>query len=497
MAGNTHQGWDAGEDGYVTDLMLVNPLFLDEDPVERRLMTPYFPLGLLYLAAVAREAGYRVSIFDAMFQAGDEAFVAALERERPRVVGLGVLATVRAAALRLAGLARQHGATVVMGGADPTGRPESYLRHEDNGRRPVDLVVVGEGEQTLLELLPTLLDGQGADQAGHRRWPEIAGLAYLDGDGRLVSTGARRHCADLDSLPLPARDLIDLEAYRRAWRGRHGIFSLSLIATRGCPYGCKWCQKSVFGRTFRPRSPGSVAEEMRLIKDRYRPDQLRIVDDVMGIDRDWVRAWHQKVLARDAVTPFECLSRVDLMDEEMVRLLREAGCARIAFGAESGSQRVLDAMDKGTQVEQIRQAAALCRRHGIETYFYIMLGYPGEEWTDIRQTVELLRQTRPDQFSSTVAYPLPGTAFYDEIKHRLLDTPDWDYTAENRLLFRREHSTRFYRWVQRWLHQEWHAARLHHGEEETTPAGRARRLAGLWASRAMVHLLRHLPGERV
>ncbi|MGD8792169.1 MAG: cobalamin-dependent protein, partial [Anaerolineae bacterium] len=247
----------------MTDLMLVNPLFLDEDPVERRLMTPYFPLGLLYLAAVAREAGYRVSIFDAMFQAGDEAFVAALEREQPRVVGLGVLATVRAAALRLAGLARQHGATVVMGGADPTGRPESYLRHEDNGRRPVDLVVVGEGEQTLLELLPTLLDGQGADQAGHRRWPEIAGLAYLDGDGRLVSTGARRHCADLDSLPLPARDLIDLEAYRRAWRGRHGIFSLSLIATRGCPYGCKWCQKSVFGRTFRPRSPGSVAEEMR------------------------------------------------------------------------------------------------------------------------------------------------------------------------------------------------------------------------------------------
>jgi radical SAM superfamily enzyme YgiQ (UPF0313 family) len=234
---------------------------------------------------------------------------------------------------------------------------------------------------------------------------------------------------------------------------------------------------------------------MRHLKEQYRPDQLRIVDDVMGIDRRWVHRWHDAVLARDAVLPFECLSRVDLMDEELARLLREGGCIRIAFGAESGSQKVLDAMNKGTRVEQIRRAAELCRHHGIETYFYIMVGYPGEEWADIRQTVELLRETRPDQFSSTIAYPLPGTEFYEEIQHRLLDTPDWDYTAENRLLFQRGHSTRFYRWVQRWLHEEWHDARLRHGEEQATPLRRGRRLAGLWATRAMVHLLRYLPGE--
>lgn len=475
----------------MTDLMLVNPLFLHEDPVEQRLMTPYFPLGLLYLAATARDAGYTVSIFDAMFQAGDDAFVAALERERPKVVGLGVLATVRAAALRLADLAHQHGAAVVAGGADPTGRPESYLRYRSNGSHPVGVVVIGEGEQTLLELLPWLLN----DERNGGLLREIAGLAFLDDDGKFVSTAARKHCADLDSLALPARDLIDLEAYRQAWRKRHGIFSLSLIATRGCPYGCTWCQKSVFGRSFRPRSPESVAEEMRLIKEQYRPDQLRVVDDVMGIDRQWVRAWHAAVLERDAVVPFECLSRVDLMDEEMVRLLQEAGCIRIAFGAESGSQKVLDAMNKGTTVEQIRRTAELCRRFGIETYFYIMVGYPGEEWADIRKTVELLKQTRPDQFSSTIAYPLPGTEFYEEVKHRLLDMPDWDYTAENRLLFQRDHSTRFYRWVQRWLHQEWHMARLRHGQERVSPIGWARRLGGVWTSRALVHLLRFLPGD--
>jgi radical SAM superfamily enzyme YgiQ (UPF0313 family) len=470
----------------MTDLLLVNPLYLKDDPVEQRLMTPYFPLGLLYLAATARQAGYDVSIYDAMFQTSDEAFIAALEQDRPKVVGIGILSTVRAAALRLADLAHRHGAKVVVGGADPTGRPTSYLDHRSNGDWPIDVVVVGEGEQTLLELLPILVeDGLAGEQLA-----QVKGLAYRNGDGQTITTPDRTHCADLDSLPMPARDLIDVEAYRRAWRNRHGIFSLSIIATRGCPYGCTWCQKSVFGRSFRPRSAEAVAEELRAIKDRYHPDQIRIVDDVMGIDRKWVRDWHDAVLERDAVIPFECLSRVDLMDEELVRLLKEAGCVRIAFGAESGSQKVLDAMNKGTQVGQIRRAAELCRRSGIELYYYIMLGYPGEEWADIRKTVELLKETRPDMFSSTIAYLLPGTDFYEEVKHRLLDMPDWDYTAENRLLFQREYSTRFYQWVQRWLHQEWHAARLRQGEEQASLLGRMRRLGSRWVTRGLVEFFR-------
>jgi anaerobic magnesium-protoporphyrin IX monomethyl ester cyclase len=470
----------------MVDLLLANPLFLHEDPVEQRLMTPYFPLGLLYLASSAREAGYSTNIFDAMFEDGDDSFAAALERERPQVVGISVLATVRAAALRLAEMAHHQGAIVVVGGADPTGRPESYLLHEADGSQPVDVVVVGEGEQTLLELLPVLLEGGPLDG----RLDQINGLAYRNGNGQVQRTANRKHCSDLDSLPLPARDLLDLEKYRKAWRERHGFFSLSIIATRGCPYGCKWCQKSVFGRSFRPRSPEAVAGEMQLIKEQYDPDQLRIVDDVMGIDRAWVRKWHDAVLARDAVVPFECLSRVDLMDEEMVRLLREGGCVRIAFGAESGSQQVLDAMNKGTRVEQILAAAELCRSNGMETYLYIMLGYPGEAWEDILKTVDLLKAARPDQFSSTIAYPLPGTEFFEEVGHRLLDIPDWDYTAENRLLFQREYSTSFYRWVQRWLHQEWHEARERHGDDSASFLQRVGTQGRRWFARGMVEFLR-------
>jgi radical SAM superfamily enzyme YgiQ (UPF0313 family) len=470
------------------DLMLVNPLFLHEDPVESQLMTPYFPLGILYVAAAARRAGHSVAVFDAMFAAGDEAFEQALERFQPRVVGFGVLATVRRAALRLAVLAKKRGATVVMGGADPTARCDAYLQFQQDGLYPVDVVVVGEAEATICELLPHLLRGD----RGGSELQQIEGMAYRSAAGETVLTPCRSLVEDVDGLPLPARDLIDLEAYRRAWRAHHGRFSMSLMATRGCPFNCAWCQKIVFGRSYRPRAPDLVAQEMRTIKVRYQPDQLRIIDDVLGIDREWVRRWHDAVLELDAVIPFECLSRVDLLDRELVRLLQEVGCTRVALGTESGSQQVLDAMHKGTTVEQIRRAATICREAGIETYFYMMVGYPGEEWADLKLSARLLRETRPDAFSTTIAYPLPGTAFYERVRDRLPAgygaLADWDYTAENKLLYATgRYDQTFYRRVIRWFHSEWRDARIQAGMPVSF-ASRARSKAGLWRDRLLVSL---------
>jgi anaerobic magnesium-protoporphyrin IX monomethyl ester cyclase len=453
-------------------------------------MTPYFPLGIAYVAAAAREAGYSVAIFDAMFAAGDEDFVAALAQEQPRVVGFGVLATVRRTALRLAVLAKRGGAMVVAGGADPTARPEVYLSYKIDGIHPLDVVVVGEAEQTIVELLPLLLRRESR--------PDVHGVAYRNADGAVVITPRRPLIEDVDRIPLPARDLVDLEPYRRAWRDRHGAFSISLMATRGCPYGCAWCQKTVFGRSFRPRAPELVADEMRLIKDRYRPDQLRIVDDVLGIDREWMHRWHDAVLEKDAVIPFECLSRVDLIDKELAQLLKEMGCRRIAFGTESGSQRVLDAMTKGTKVEQIYRTAEICREQDIETYFYMMVGYPGEEWDDLQLSAKLLRDARPDAFSTTIAYPLPGTAFYEQVRDGLPKDDqavgDWDYTAENRLLFATgAYTTFFYRRVIRWFHSEWRDARVRAGEPMGL-LGRFKSAFGLWRDRLLVNLLARVPG---
>jgi radical SAM superfamily enzyme YgiQ (UPF0313 family) len=478
----------------MSDLMLVNPLFLHSDPVESRLMTPYFPLGLLYLAATVREVGYDVTIFDAMFAADDDDFLSTLEQEQPTVVGFGVLTTVRDAALRLASLAKTWGATVIVGGADPTARPDLYLKHRSDGAFPIDVVVVGEGEETILEILPHLLKGEEPAAT----LTSVPGVAYRDQASQVVQTPRRPLIEDVDRLPLPARDLLDVERYREAWHSAHDHFSLSIIATRGCPYGCSWCQKSVFGRSFRPRSPQSVADEMALIKEQHHPDQIRIVDDVMGIDKDWVRAWHDALLEGDSVIPFECLSRVDLIDEEMAQWLKDIGCRRIHFGAESGSQSVLDAMNKGITVAQIEQAADLCRWLEIETYFYMMVGYPGETWPDLKRSVRLLRRTRPDDFSTTIAYPLPGTPFYDEVRDRLAleggEAADWTHTAENRVLFKRGRlSTLFYRRVIRWFHNEWRDARLAAGEPAAHP-GRLKAKLGLWRDRLFVNVISRLPG---
>lgn len=331
------------------------------------------------------------------------------------------------------------------------------------------------------------------------RLEEVPGLRLRGPDGRVVATAPRPFITDLDRLPFPARELVDLDAYRRTWRKAHGYWSVSIINTRGCPYACAWCQKAVFGRTHRSRSPANSAEEMRQIKQTYNPDFLRVVDDITGVNRRWVLEWRDEVLARDAVIPFECLTRVNLATEEMMRALKEMGCRRVYFGAESGSQKVLDAMKKGIRVRQIYEAAALCKGLGIETYFFMMVGYPGEDLEDLELSVKLLRETLPDIFSTTIAYPLPGTPFYEQVRERLMfDSEwniDWDYTAQNRLLFRREkYDTRFYRWVIRWFQKEWEDARLRAGWRP--PFWRRLRVwVGLHLTRLMLRLLACWPAR--
>jgi radical SAM superfamily enzyme YgiQ (UPF0313 family) len=299
----------------------------------------------------------------------------------------------------------------------------------------------------------------------------------------------------MDSIPFPSRDLIDIEAYRRGWTAAHGYWSLSIINTRGCPYACTWCQKGIFGRSYRSRSPENAAEEMRLIKELYNPDQIRVVDDITGVDRAWVFDWREAVLAHDAAIPFECLSRVNLVDVPMLQALKDIGCKKIYFGAESGSQKVLNAMKKGSKVEQIYRAAEACREVGIHIYYFMMVGYPGEEMDDLKQSVRLLVETQPDSFSTTIAYPLPGTEFYTQVRDRIMhDSEDWAFTAENKLLFERgKYNTLFYRWVQMWFHKEWEVARARSGRDQPSLYRRARNLAGLHISRALVKLIARLP----
>ena len=307
----------------MTQILLTHGYFLAEDEKERQIMKPYPPLGLLYLSSHLKSRGVDVGVFDSTFQRIED-FAARLQRDRPPIVGLAVNLMTKRNALRMIDLARAAGARVVVGGPDPPHYAEEYL---DAG---ADAVVIGEGEQTLEELLPVLRRCSMDDLAG------VPGIAYRDGD-RVVKTASRTQIEDLDRQPFPDRDAIDVASYIAAWRGRHGFAPVSLITARGCPYTCTWCSRSVFGTTHRRRSPGNVADEVESLVDRYRPDRLWYADDVFAIHRGWTLTYAAELQKRRVRMPFECISRAERIDEAVADALADLGCWRVWIGAESGS----------------------------------------------------------------------------------------------------------------------------------------------------------------
>lgn len=290
-------------------LLLCHPLFLSQNPHEQAVSSPYFPLGLLYLAGYVRENGHEVAVFDGTFEADESAFVTALQTHQPDLVGISALLTTRDMALKLAQIARDFGAVVVLGGPDPTKSPTDYARYPQ-----VDIVVHHEGEQTLVSLLALIDAGQLIPSVLQTE----PGVAFKDKAGQPIVNQPRPPIENLDDLPFPARDLIDMEKYLTTWNDLNGYASLTISTSRGCPYGCEWCRDAVHGPEFRQRSPENVAAEMKLLKDTYQVDRLRVVDDVDGLSRDWIEDWAEAAEAVESVIPFEALYDLERQDLPML-----------------------------------------------------------------------------------------------------------------------------------------------------------------------------------
>jgi anaerobic magnesium-protoporphyrin IX monomethyl ester cyclase len=435
------------------DLLLTHGYFLEADPQERRIMKPYPPLGLLYISSHLKARGFHVGVFDSTFRSFSE-FVACLQAERPSVVGLYCNLMTKQTVLRMAAECRRAGAVVVLGGPEPPSYASEYLE------RGADFVVVGEGERTLEELLPRLLA-----RPDDRDLAAVAGLVYRDGDGKEIHTAPRPLIAALDAQPLPDREAIDVESYLNAWRQHHGMGSVSLLTARGCPYTCRWCSRSVFGETHRRRSVEAVADEVALIRDRYRPDMLWYVDDVFTIHKGWTLRYAAELERRSLRVPFECISRAEGIDDDVADALRSLGCLRLWIGSESGSQRILDAMDRRVKVEQVREATRRLKQRGIQVGMFIMLGYEGEETPDLAATVDHLKKADPDVFLSTVSYPIKGTPYYDEVEARLQSAGPWEAGTDRDLVVRGRHTPRYYRFAQKWMtaevarHRHWRDGR--------------------------------------
>ena len=290
-------------------ILLCHPLFLAKSQEEQESSSPYFPLGLLYLAAYVREQGHQVAIFDGTFEEDESAFTRRLEQEQPDAIGISMLLPTRDMALTLAQMAHDFGAYVFLGGPEPTRDPGAHVHYAQ-----VDVVAHHEGEQTLVSLL-NLIDAGTFSKAALRA--EL-GVAFVDEGGAAVVNAPRPVIEDLDALPTPARDLIDMDRYLNTWTESNGYSSLTISTTRGCPYGCDWCQEAVHGAGFRQRSPESVAAEMKVLKETYNIDRLRVVDDVDGIERQWIEEWASAAETMDAVLPFEALDELKRQDLPML-----------------------------------------------------------------------------------------------------------------------------------------------------------------------------------
>ena len=436
----------------MSKILFSHSYFMRFDPKQWAAGQPYAPLGTLYAASLMRTLGHEVQLLDTMFSYGPEEIILPLEKHQPDFFILYddgfnyltkmCLTNMREAAFEMIKFAKKKGCTVIVSSSDSTDHFEQYLAEG------ADFIILGEAEQTLTELIEALNNG-------NTDFMRIPGLAYTR-DEAVIKTVKRNVLKDLDSLPFPAWDLIDIEAYRKTWIRHRGFFSMNMATTRGCPFKCNWCAKPIYGNRYNSRSPANVVSELKLLRENYQFDHIWFCDDIFGLKPGWVDEFADLLEKENIRFRFKIQVRADLLlQENYIASLASAGCENAWMGAESGSQKILDAMDKGTTVQQIYQSTALLKKHGIKPSFFIQFGYPGESREDIRRTIDMINELLPFEIGISVSYPLPGTVFYERVKNELKEKANWTDSDELALMFRNTYAPAFYKQLHRYVHKNY------------------------------------------
>jgi len=439
----------------VKRVLVTHSYFYKLDPKQWKFKQPYPPLGSLQAAAVIRESGFDTTFFDVALRNSPDNIHEELKRANPDVLVIYddgfnyltkmCLTVMREAAFTMIGLARQKNIRVIVCSSDSSDHYEEYLA------KGVDYVIRGEGEEALKELLFAL--DQKNDPA------EISGIAYHK-NGKPTVNSARPVLRDLDSLPLPAWDLIDMESYRKIWKKHHGYFSLNIATTRGCPYKCNWCAKPIYGNRYNSRSPENVIKEIKYLLEKFQPDHFWMSDDIFGLKPNWINRFSQLVREGNLKFKYKIQSRVDLLlGENTVDALAESGAETVWVGAESGSQKILDAMDKGTTIEQIQTATHRLRSKGIKVGYFLQFGYLNETKTDIESTVKMVLNNMPDEIGISVSYPLPGTKFFEKVKTELKEKQNWTDSDDLAMMYHATYSPAFYKLLHRYVHSRYRIRR--------------------------------------
>ncbi len=451
----------------MSKLLFGQSYYLRFDPKLWDAMQPYPPLGTMFAASYMRAQGYQVALFDAMLADSEAEWAAALDREQPdfaiiyednfNYLSKMCLTRMREAAFEMTEMAKTRGIPVIIGGSDATDHAEKYIH------AGADFVLLGEGEATLRELLARLTGqtetpfekilGLVFHQSKIERPPPTSNL-----QPSTYFTPRRPVMRNLDDLPFPAWDLIDVPRYKKRWYKHNGYYSMNMATTRGCPYHCNWCAKPLWGQRYNVRSPENVAAEMKWLKETYQPDHIWFADDIMGLKPGWLPRFADLLAKHETKVPFKCLSRADLLLRDGdIEALARAGADIIWVGAESGSQKILTAMEKGTKVEEIYEATHRLHAAGIKIGFFLQFGYPGETRADIEKTLQMVRELLPDDVGISVSYPLPGTKFHRRVQDQLIHQQNWVDSSDLAMMYQGPFTTAFYRQLHTTLHKEYRA----------------------------------------
>ncbi len=433
-------------------ILFSHSYFLRFDPKQWQTAQPYAPLGTLYAASLMRENSFEISLFDTMFAHGPREIISSIEKNKPdffviyddgfNYLTKMCLTNMREAAFNMCKIAKQYGCTVIVSSSDSTDQFKEYLNEG------ADFVLIGEAEYTLLELIKAI-------NKKEKNFSLIEGLAFKKDEG-IIKTAKRNVIKNLDDLPFPAWDIIDMEPYKKMWLRSSGYFSMNMGTTRGCPFKCNWCAKPIYGNRYNSRSASNVVAELKLLKDKFQFDHIWFCDDIFGLKPGWINEFADLIEKEKLHFKFKIQARADLLlQEDNIKDLARAGCDNIWMGAESGSQKILDAMDKGTTVQQIFAATKLLKKYNIKPSFFIQFGYPGETKNDIEKTVSMINELLPHSIGISVSYPLPGTVFFEKVKEQLKEKSNWADSDELALMFQNTYPASFYKQLHRFVHKDY------------------------------------------
>jgi anaerobic magnesium-protoporphyrin IX monomethyl ester cyclase len=434
--------------------------------------TPFLPLGTIYAASLLRDNNYKVTLFDVALKDSPKEIIPILKHEQPQFLVIYddgfnyltkmCLTNMRDACFEMIAYGKSQNCTVIISSSDSTDHSEDYLE------KGADYIIYGEGESTLLELINYLskkdLKLEGVKQKTNVELSQksddfdtlqdIKGITFKT-KNKIYKSKPRTNLKSLDELPFPAWDLININAYKEIWKNSKQKFALNLATTRGCPYHCNWGAKPIYGQRYNSHSPKRVVEMISYLSKNHNVNRFWMCDDIFGLKPNWVQEFRFLLKKEQLKINYYIQSRADLLlKEDTIDALVKSGLEEVWIGAESGSQKILDAMDKGTTIAQIEESTKLLQSKNVKVAFFIQYGYLGETKEDIDKTIALIKRLKPDNIGVSVSYPLPETPFYEKVKHEFKTKTNWKDSDDLALLFKGTFNQDYYRKLQRFTHKE-------------------------------------------